>query len=105
MLNWPSISLCHKKYLGNELSVYPRAALAQIGGLFLFTTRTATPVAAQEAHIRVNVGVAAAKPGDLIDIPLTLSGDKDGLVGNLVVQMGVPQRILSYTDVEPGLAV
>jgi hypothetical protein len=82
-----------------------RAALFPLAGLLALITLAAIPALAQDSGIRVNVGIAAAKPGDPIDIPLTLSGSADGLVGSLVVKVGVPKQILSYTGNERGLAV
>jgi hypothetical protein len=66
---------------------------------------SAKPVAAQEGEIRVNVGIAAAKPGDPIDIPLTLSAGENAQVGGVVVHIGYPKDLLEYTETERGLAV
>ncbi|HWP84327.1 MAG TPA: cohesin domain-containing protein [Terriglobia bacterium] len=71
----------------------------------LVVSGAALPAAAQDSGLRVNVGIAAAKPGDPIDIPLTLSGGESGQIGSVVVHVGVPKKLLTYTEVERGLAV
>jgi hypothetical protein len=59
----------------------------------------------QDSRVRINIGVAAAKPGDSIDIPLTLSANPDVQVRGLTVKIGVPKRVLTYKGNELGLAV
>jgi hypothetical protein len=78
--------------------------LFAVSAFFLATPAIASaPVQASE--VRINVGVAAAKPGDSIDIPVTLSGKPDVEVRDLTVRIGVPKRVLTYKDKELGLAV
>jgi hypothetical protein len=79
-------------------------ALFAAGAFFLAVPAPAsTP--AQASDVRINIGVAAAKPGDSIDVPVTLSGKQDVEVRGLTVRIGVPKRVLTYKDKELGLAV
>jgi len=70
----------------------------------LLVAFAAPPLAAQ-GDVRINVGIAAAKPGDPIDIPLTLSGGENAAVGSVIVHLSYPKKLLAYTDLERGLAV
>lgn len=105
MFKWYGAFPRRQQSVRMKITGYPWALPALLGGLLLLMTVAATPMAAQESDVRVNVGIAAAKPGDPIDIPLTLSGGEHGQVGSVVVHIGVPKRILSYTGMELGLAV
>jgi cohesin domain-containing protein len=71
----------------------------------LVLAATVAPARAQDNEVRINVGIAAAKPGDPIDIPMTLSGGEKTEVGSVALHVGVPKKLLTYTDMERGLAV
>ena len=64
----------------------------------------AAPLSAQD-DVKVNVGIAAAKPGDPIDIPLTFSAGENTQAGSIVAHVAYPKDLLEYTDMERGLAV
>jgi len=53
---------------------------------------------------RVNVGVSAAKPDDIIDIPLTLGTPEGVKVGSVIQTINFPKKILEFTKAELGLA-
>ncbi len=53
---------------------------------------------------RVNVGVSTAKPGDIIDIPITLSAPDTVKVNTVVQTLSFPKKVLSLTKTELGLA-
>jgi len=76
-----------------------------MAGAVILASYSARTAAAQEGEVRVNVGIAAAKPGDPIDIPLTLSGGENTQVGSILLHVGIPKKVLTYTDMERGLAV
>jgi len=105
MSKWHGVFPRHQQSVSMKAAWHPGALPVLMGSLFLFATVAATPVVAQDSGVRVNVGIAAAKPGDPIDIPLTLSGGENGQVGSVVVHIGVPMEILKYTGLERGLAV
>jgi hypothetical protein len=89
----------------NQVS-FSKATLAMFVGALLMLVLAARPAAAQDdAGVRINVGIAAAKPGDPIDIPLTLSGNENATVGSVLMHVEVPKKLLTYTDSERGLAV
>jgi hypothetical protein len=75
------------------------AFLVVMGVLFL-----AASLRAQD-EIRINVGIAAAKPGDAIDIPLTFSAGENATAGSIVAHVAYPKATLEYTEMERGLAV
>jgi len=54
--------------------------------------------------VRVNVGVSTAKPGDFIDIPLTLSAPDQAKVGSVRETITFPKKTLSLKGEELGLA-
>jgi hypothetical protein len=64
-------------------------------------------LAAQEGanDTRINVGIGAAKPGDPIDIPVTLSGGEQSQVGSVSIHVSFPKALLTFTEAERGLAV
>jgi hypothetical protein len=83
-----------------------RGALAIAAAVLAGLTLAARPAAAQDDNaVRVNVGIAAAKPGDPIDIPLTLSGTESASSGPITVHLTFPKKLITYTDSERGLAV
>jgi hypothetical protein len=63
--------------------------------------------AAQEgsSETKINIGIGAAKPGDPIDIPITLSGGEQGQVGSVNIHVSFPKALLTFTEAERGLAV
>ena len=54
--------------------------------------------------VTVNVGVSVAKPGDVVDLPLTLSAPELTRVGRLESEISFPKRMLSFMKAEQGLA-
>jgi len=64
------------------------------------------PDAAPEdnSHPKVNIGVSTAKPGDLIDLPLTLSAPDTITVGSIVETLSFPKKVLNLSSTELGLA-
>jgi len=57
-----------------------------------------------EQEVRVNVGVLSAKPGEPIDIPLTLSGGEEPQLNAVVVEISFPKDMLSFVRTELGLS-
>ena len=85
---------------------FSKATLAMWAGALLMLALATLPAVAQDdAGVRINVGIAAAKPGDPIDIPLTLSGNENVTVGSVLMHVEFPKKLLTYTDSERGLAV
>ena len=94
----------------SKMTLFPRTACratwVALGGALLILALAAWPSSAQdEGGVKVNVGIAAAKPGDPIDIPLTLSGNENTTVGSILMHVDVPKKLLTFTDSERGLAV
>jgi hypothetical protein len=85
------VSYCGRKVTGRATLL---ALLALAGGF----TR------AQAQDVRINVGLTSAKPGDPIDIPMTLSGGSDVEVKQLTARISFPKDSLSFQDVEAALA-
>ena len=54
--------------------------------------------------MKLNVGLSTAKPGEPIDIPLTLSKGDEPQVNRVVGEIGFPKDTLSFVDVELGLS-
>ena len=52
----------------------------------------------------INVGISTAKPGDTIDIPLTLSGTEQPKLGSITAEIALPKNALSFTKADAGLA-
>jgi len=105
MLTMDLILMCCRQFRANNGASFSRSALAVLGGILAVAAFTPAPAQAQEGDVRINVGIAAAKPGDPIDIPLTLSGGENTQAGSILVHVGVPKKLLTYTDMERGLAV
>src|SRR5581483_155881 len=78
------------------------AALAVAVSVLILASPAAR--AAGDDDIKVNIGIASAKPGDPIDVPVTLSAGENAQIGGLVSHITFPKAILTYTDVEKGLA-
>lgn len=53
---------------------------------------------------RVNVGVSTAKPGEVIDIPITLSAADTVKANTIVETISFPKKVLSLMKAELGLA-
>jgi hypothetical protein len=60
---------------------------------------------AEDNSVQLNVGVAAARPGEPIDIPVTLSGPEGSQLMSAVVHVSFPNKYLNYTGSQKGLAV
>jgi len=54
--------------------------------------------------VRLNVGVSTAKPGDVIDIPLTLGVPEGMSVRSVVETISFPKKVLSLAKTELGLS-
>lgn len=85
-----------------------RLTIPVLGAFFLCSALVGTAQASQaeasDQGVKINVGVAAAKPGDPIDIPVTLSGGEQVQAGSVITQVSFPKASLSYVAVEAGLA-
>ncbi len=68
--------------------------------------QTASAMQAEETEkeVKLNVGLSTAKPGEPIDIPLTLSKGDEPQVNRVVGEIGFPKDTLSFVDVELGLS-
>lgn len=83
-------------------------SIAGLSVLLFFALGAGTVQAAQEQALsdaRVNIGIGAAKPGDPIDIPITLSGGEQVRLGSVSIHVTFPKALLTFTDSERGLAV
>jgi len=65
-----------------------------------------TPGAAQERRPEptLNAGFSTAKPGDPVDIPLTLSGAEQPQMGSIRAELTYPKNALTFVRAEAGLA-
>jgi Cohesin domain len=89
-----------------EIMQFSRGTVAIVAAALAGVALAARPAAAQDDNaVRVNIGIAAAKPGDPIDIPLTLSGNENVAAGSILMHIDFPKKLLTYTDSERGLAV
>ena len=52
----------------------------------------------------LNAGFSTAKPGDPVDIPLTLSGAEQPQVGSIRAELTYPKNALTFVRAEAGLA-
>jgi len=59
--------------------------------------------AAQQATT-LNVGLSTAKPGDPVDIPLTLSGAETPRLGSITVEISFPKATLRFVRASAGLS-
>lgn len=105
MLATDSMLIFVRKFRGSGAAIFTARILPVMAGALVLASFAARPAAAQEGDVRINVGIAAAKPGDPIDIPLTLSGGENVQVGSILLHVGIPKKLLTYTDVERGLSV
>ena len=55
-------------------------------------------------EVTVNIGISTAKPGEQIQIPLTLSGPEQTPIGSLVEEITFPKDALQFVATETGLA-
>ena len=62
----------------------------------------AIPAAAQEPTL--NVGISTAKPGDPVDIPLTISGKEQPQMGSITLELTFPKAALHYVRASAGLS-
>lgn len=63
----------------------------------------AASLAAQQATT-LNVGLSTAKPGDPVDIPLTLSGAETPRLSSITVEISFPKATLRFVRASAGLA-
>ena len=70
------------------------------------SVQTASAMQAEETRqeVKLNVGLSTAKPGEPIDIPLTLSKGDEPQVNRVVGEIGFPKDTFSFVDVELGLS-
>ena len=68
--------------------------------------QTASAMQAEETgqEVKLNVGLSTAKPGEPIDIPLTLSKGDEPQLNEVVGEVSYPKDALSFVDVELGLS-
>lgn len=52
----------------------------------------------------LNIGISTAKPGDPVDIPLTLSGAEQPRMGSITVEITFPKTALTFVRASAGLA-
>ena len=76
-----------------------RGALAVF--LFAWIARV-SPAGAQEPIL--NIGMSTAKPGDPIDIPITLSGEEQPQMGAITVEITFPKAALHFVRGSAGLS-
>jgi len=60
--------------------------------------------AENQPEVTINIGVSTAKPGEQIQIPLTLSGPTQTPVGSIVEEIAFSKDALEFTGTETGLA-
>ncbi len=89
---------------GSVSCVRTAAIWTMLSGLLVLLAVAGGFTRAQAQEVRINVGITSAKPGDPIDIPMTLSGSSDVEAKQLTARISFPKDILSYQDVETALA-
>ena len=62
----------------------------------------AVQAGAQEPTL--NVGISTAKPGDPVDIPLTISGAEQPQMGSITLELTFPKDALRYVRASAGLS-
>ena len=62
----------------------------------------AVQAGAQEPTL--NVGISTAKPGDPVDIPLTISGAEQPQMGSITLELTFPKDALHYVRASAGLS-
>ena len=94
--------------LVGALAATPAVAQEDAGMGEMITPPANTPPGSQSEEdnsVQLNVGVAAARPGEPIDIPVTLSGPEGTQLMSAVVHVSFPNKYLNYTGSQKGLAV
>ena len=92
--------------LACALASQPAAAQENAGSGGASATPSNTSPSGEEGNsVQLNVGVAAARPGEPIDIPVTLSGSVGAQINDAVVHVSFPNAYLNYTGSQRGLAV
>ena len=72
--------------------------------LLVVSTFAFGQAAKKEPAVTVNVGISTAKPGDPIDIPVTLSGSGQAPMSSIVAEISFPKNALHFVRAEAGLA-
>jgi hypothetical protein len=62
----------------------------------------AVPALAQEPTL--NIGISTAKPGDPVDIPLTISGTEQPGMGSITLELTFPKEALHFVRGSAGLS-
>ncbi len=71
--------------------------------LFAFVWIGAAVAAGAQEPI-LNIGISTAKPGDPVDIPLTISGAEQPQMGAITLQLTFPKDTLHYVRASAGLS-
>jgi hypothetical protein len=77
--------------------------LLQSGLVFLIALSLPASMAAQQVTT-LNVGISTAKPGDPVDIPLTLSGRETPGLTSITAEISFPKATLRFVRASAGLA-
>ena len=77
--------------------------LLRIGLVLLLGLSLPAPLAAQQVTT-LNVGISTAKPGDPVDIPLTLSGRETPGLTSITAEISFPKATLRFVRASAGLA-
>ncbi|MGH9782621.1 MAG: cohesin domain-containing protein, partial [Terriglobia bacterium] len=80
-----------------------RSVLAALLVLSVPASMAAASQAARQATT-LNVGISTAKPGDPVDIPLTLSGTETPRLSSITVEISFPKATLRFVRASAGLA-
>lgn len=80
-----------------------RSGLALLLAFALPASIPAASLAAQQVTT-LNVGLSTAKPGDPVDIPLTLSGTETPRLSSITVEISFPKATLRFVRASAGLA-
>ena len=90
----------------SRVSYRPGTALALLLSFLILMAVHPIPGAAQERRPgpTLNAGFSTAKPGDPVDIPLTLSGAEQPQMGAITAELTVPKNALTFVRAETGLA-
>ena len=71
----------------------------------LLTQALSAMQAGETGHeVKLNVGLSTAKPGEPIDIPLTLSKGDEPQINMVMGEVSFPKNAFSFVDVELGLS-
>jgi hypothetical protein len=71
-------------------------------GLILFACLGVIPLQAQGPTL--NLGTSTAKPGDPVDIPVTISGAEQPQMGSITLELTFPKDALHYVRASAGLS-